>query len=70
MTRAFLLLALVSGVCAPSSAAELPNRKPTPAAPAKTCDVDGVPGFVIAGTGTCMRLFGGLGVETTVVKSR
>ena len=42
------------------SAAELPTKlaKPKPAAKAEKCEIDGQPGFRVAGSDTCLRISG------------
>ncbi len=57
VTQIGLALALLGGSGA--NCAELPSRQPTPrAAPVKTCDIDGKPGYRLPGSEICMKMSG------------
>ncbi len=62
--RVILAVALLLGfaLALPSAtgarSAELPSRNTPPAATAKTCSIDGVPGVVLPGSDTCLRING------------
>jgi hypothetical protein len=43
---------------AAAQAAELPSMKPAPAAPVKKCNVGGMAGVVIPGSGACVKISG------------
>ena len=51
-------LAAALGVAAFAQAAELPNLKAPPPRPARACAIDGMKGFVAAGSETCVRISG------------
>jgi len=70
MKRRFAILAFLLFTPGALAAAELPNAKAKPPERAKTCNVDGQPGVILPGTDTCVKLSGGIGVETTVVKGK
>ncbi len=48
-----------------AGAAELPSRNTQPAAKAKTCSVDGVPGVVLPGGDTCVRISGSVSAQVS-----
>ena len=54
------LIALAALVAASSAnPAELPSHKATtPTAPAKTCEIDGKPGYRLPGSDVCVKLSG------------
>jgi hypothetical protein len=53
------LLAMAAlAVLGVARAAELPTVKHARAAPQKTCSIDGMSGFVIPGTDTCVKISG------------
>jgi len=62
-----LLLGTATGlvVVAGAQAADLPTKKAAPAAAqyVQICNIAGVPGFIIPGSDTCLKLSGGIGVE-------
>jgi hypothetical protein len=60
-----LLLGSAAAVSA-ASGAELPSRNaPPPAAKAETCSVDGVPGVLLPGGQTCVRIGGSVSAAVT-----
>ena len=59
-----LLLSLA--LAATASSAELPNRKAGADQPAKVCNIGGAPGLLVPGSETCVKISGGVSVETIV----
>jgi hypothetical protein len=51
-------IAVAVAIAAAAEAAELPTLKPKPAEHARTCTIDGMKGFLIPGSDTCVK-FGG-----------
>jgi Porin subfamily len=70
MTRIGALLlgsAAAAWIALGARAAELPSRKaPAPEAHARTCTIDGAPGFMIAGSDTCLKISGDVRFETII----
>jgi len=57
-TGALLGLAIASAQVAAAQAAELPNMRAAPAAPVKKCNVGGMAGVVVPGSGACVKISG------------
>ena len=59
MKRLLLPLAAAIAALGPVEAAELPALKhPRDAAPQKSCTIDGMKGFLIPGSETCVKISG------------
>jgi Porin subfamily len=71
MKRILLGFTLVLAAAA-ASAAELPTMKPAPDAPRKSCTVGGMAGFLIPGTGACVKIGGyvAVGAEAGNVRTQ